>query len=292
MKKRIIIILSLIAMLTISAFAANAVIGNIKEASYSNFSVDKSLLKNEQLILADNVALKQLQSDMNKGEDINAPVKKYAYFISVLNPTDEEKDYIDSLIKKGYDAESLIDIYEFWIDTAENLDIIEKVYKYKPYEDDAKYWIENAFIALSNDGKTKNKLSDLTLEEAKHYYYDCDVSPDDMLVAGIMSRKGVHDVDEIIESHIEGKTWYDIADEIYDFSTSSENKEKYSEIDNGREILSCIRMSRTTGNDVITYFEDLVKGESVIEKKMLNDEHLMEDSITQLKAQKLLSEDS
>lgn len=295
MKRNFVIIAVVLVVLTVSAYAANVVIENLNQASQFEHVVDESLLTNSELILSENIALKQLKSNMDKGENVDSQITKYAYFISVLNPTTEEKNYIDSLIKKGYDAEALIEIYEFWLDTAEDINIIEEVYSYNPNDEEVEYWIENAFISLSNEGKTINMFSDLTFEEVKEYYYDYGISPDDILVAGRMSRKGVRDAETIIQSRMNGETWYEIADDIYNLSSDStvnlmsENK-PYTEIDDGCEILSCIRMSRTTGNDINTYLNDLSKGESIIEKQLINEDELMEDSLIQLEAQNLLSE--
>jgi len=250
MKKSLLIAIT-IALLSISVFGANQLINNISERS-----MDESVLREQD--------------------------EKYVYFVDALNPANDEKAYIDRLISSGYDVNAVIDIYEFWLDTSEDIEIIEKVYAYLPEDKETKYWIDDAFIDLSNKGETLYLFSDLTYEQGKAYI-DSGISLTDMSIADVMSRKGIKNLEEIIESRMENASWYEIADEIYDFSSEQgydeHNRDVYNSIDDGFEIINSIKKARLTGDSVLSCLSDAIEeraaSESVEERDIpVDDEQL------------------
>ncbi len=197
------------------------------------------------LTVKNNAALRQIVKEKKAGTDVQVDVEAYAHFLADLYPTEEEIRYIDSLIGKGYDAKAVVEIYEFWQDTQEDIAIIEAVYEYLPPVEGVKYWVDEAFISLERKGKTKGHYSNLTVEEVQEYYKE-GVSYEDMRIADKLSRYGTKEFEEIMSDQMEEVSWYEIIDKVYTISPADQKEayiEKYKSIEEPHEILASIRLS-------------------------------------------------
>ncbi len=183
-----------------------------------------------------NLALREFAKEQKGGENVQEDVEAYAHFLADLYPTEEEIRYIDGLIGEGYDAKAVVEIYEFWQDTQEDLSIIEEVYAYRPTEE-VKHWVDEGFIKLAAQGKTKTQYSNLSVEEVKAYY-ESGISYEDILTADKLSRHGTKDINHVLSMKRENASWYEIIDDVYTLSPPERKQtdvEKYKGIQNPKD---------------------------------------------------------
>jgi len=239
------------------------------------------------LTVKNNAALRQIVKEKKAGTDVQVDVEAYAHFLADLYPTEEEIRYIDSLIGKGYDAKAVVEIYEFWQDTQEDIAIIEAVYEYLPPVEGVKYWVDEAFIKLAAQGKTKGQYSDLSVEEV-NALYESGVSYEEILMADKLSRYGTKDIHHVLSRKQEDASWYEILDEVYTLSSpesKQENIEKYKQIQNPHEILASIRLAKEGDMILDEALDGVIRGESsskrLDEKKVEKGKKIKENYITQ-----------
>ena len=179
-------------------------------------------------------------------------------------------------MEKGYDVNALYEIYKFWRDTAEDIEIIEEVYKFKPESPNVMYWVDEAFIELANQGKTKNQYSNLSVEEVEAYK-NSGMTFSDILVADKLSRYGTEKIETILDEKQSGVSWFEITDNVYSISSPEEkaaNAEKYKNISDPYEILDSIALSKKSGKSATEYLDAVICGES-------SSEILLKDELTQ-----------
>lgn len=291
--KKIIISVLLIFALASGFVVAQKVIEQIEDKKIEQELQSLDIEVNPNLLVKQNKALASLKSQMEKGKDVQNAVEAYAYFISVLQPTDSERVYIDNLILKGKDAEALVNIFEFWQDTTEDLSIIEAVYKYMPHPDyPEKYWVDNAFIDLANKGITKNQYSNLSYDDVKEYSRK-GLSYDELRAADKMSRKGKKQIGEILDKRQEGISWYEIADSIYSLSsdeTRLADIDTYKIITDVNEVMASIKLAKKEGQKAKEYLNAVMDGKSAVYQLEEAELNKRKEAKEQLKKQKLLIE--
>lgn len=278
MKRKITIITILIIILTgFCVFAVSSIVDNLSNASdviIPELSVKQSFV------------MKELEKAKKSGESVQNQVEYYAYFVSVLQPTEEEKEYIDGLIKDGYDAEALVKIFDFWRYTSEDMNIIEKAYEYRPYDLDVSYWVDEAFIQLHKDGSAVTEYGNLSVEEVKAYLAE-GIKPEEIRAADKLSRKGVKSTEKILEEKKNGSSWYNIADEIYGIQSDETDLAEFSVIDNLNEIIESVKLAVRTNRSVKDVLREVAKGESSTKKNKDFKTEKMKDAKESLKKQKL-----
>ena len=278
MKRKITIITILIIILTgFCVFAVSSIVDNLSNASdviIPELSVKQSFV------------MKELEKAKKSGESVQNQVEYYAYFVSVLQPTEEEKEYIDGLIKDGYDAEALVKIFDFWRYTSEDMNIIEKAYESRPYDLDVSYWVDEAFIQLHKDGSAVTEYGNLSVEEVKAYLAE-GIKPEEIRAADKLSRKGVKSTEKILEEKKNGSSWYNIADEIYGIQSDETDLAEFSVIDNLNEIIESVKLAVRTNRSVKDVLREVAKGESSTKKNKDFKTEKMKDAKESLKKQKL-----
>lgn len=175
-----------------------------KEYTVEEFVSSVSFLNNYQSALSENSDM--IRSYVSEYDAENLTYEEYmsieAYIIFILenSPTDEELAIINSLMNEGHTIQTLSQIYEFYLTTNENIDI---VYQIASLEDEywGDNWIENAYNTITND-----KHGVLVTEEVKAYL-DGGLSLDDISYANILCRKGVYTIHEILEMKQNGMSW-------------------------------------------------------------------------------------
>ncbi len=258
MQKRKLIGMTAALCLVCSAvvYAAPAIVEKIE---YANAEIQPG-----SLTVKNNLALRAITKEQKDGVNVQTDVEAYAHFLADLCPTEEEIRYVDNLIGKGYDAEAVIEIYEFWQDTQEDLSIIEAVYAYRPAEEDVRFWVDEGFIKLAAQGKTKNQYSNLSVDEVKAYY-ESGLSYEEIMVADKLSRHGTKDIKHVLERKQKDISWYEIMDEVYTLSPPEKREsdiEKYKGIKNPDEIFASIRLAETGETAVEGALDAVVQGES------------------------------
>lgn len=179
-----------------------------------------------------------LKSNISDTANIADILSSYLYLKDVYGLNDEQLEYIAGLIINGADPNNILDIAYFWVDTCEDITIIEQIYNKKDDYEGGRFWIENAYNNVTN-----NVHGVLESEEINNYL-SLGVTVSDIQNANIMSRKGVYSIKQILDRIAGGDTIINIMNEVYGTSISqpvnlfgiSENEESGEGILNSKEL--------------------------------------------------------
>lgn len=251
MTKRKIVLLTLLAIILLST------VSTLVMSATSN---DVSLDVPTELIDKKSSAYKKFTSDMKKDEVVQEDVEYYSYFMYVLQPSAEEKQYIDKLIDKKYNIMALVKIFDFWRYTNEDISIIEKAYDYRPNDLTVSYWVDEAFIRLYKEGKSKTEYSNLSVEEVNEYIAQ-GITADELRAADKMSRKGVKTIEVILSERLQGKTWCEISNDIYGIELTDEEIEQLKSIEDPSEIIESVKLAQRTKGKIKDALKDSANGE-------------------------------
>ena|GEM_PF-4555218 len=210
MKKTICIILIVIciagAVGVAAQFSENAKILEPESNQTDIYTVYDKPQAYEEVQLSDkseNAVFQMLNRSGKAKNEIYNDIFMYKYFLKMYNPSIAERTYIDTLILKGADVFTMISIFDFWRTTAEDIDMIGKIYA-KSADVQGAYWIEEVFNEL-----TENRHGVLD-KEAINEYFEKGLTKDDILQANILCRKGVYTITEILDKVAVGEAWEDI----------------------------------------------------------------------------------
>ena len=147
-------------------------------------------------------------------DEISRDITRFNELILSTEITGEEIAYIKSLVSGGKDLNPLMDMYYFLLDCDEPLDFLETFYEgAERIHFEGGHWVENAYNVA-----TENKTGVLDGQQVAEYL--ADVSLKDITAANILCRKGVYDIEEILDLLIGGTSWESIFNTVYgaDFS--------------------------------------------------------------------------
>ncbi len=70
-----------------------------------------------------------------------------------INQQKTEQKYIAQLVTEGYELDKLIEIYKFWLDTDEDIELIKKIYDaYDPInEEEDNHWVEEVYNQITEN---------------------------------------------------------------------------------------------------------------------------------------------
>lgn len=136
--------------------------------------------------------------------EYNDVIYNLVYLKERFEKTPQEMQYILDMITSGYDAQTVVDISYFWVDTSEDVTIITKIYNKLPKYEKYRNPIENAF----ND-VTGYKCGVLDPEDII-YYLEKGITTEDIRTANKLCRKAIFTIQEILEMRIQGKTFKEI----------------------------------------------------------------------------------
>lgn len=194
------------------------------------------------------------------------------YINKVYDLSTEEIEYIYDLLINGYSVEDVLNICYFWLDTNEDIHIIEEIYKYK-YTYSGANWIENAFNRITND-----KCGVLTTEDVNEYL-NRGLTTQDIITANVLCRKGVLTIQEILESKIQGESFVQISERINGnniamFSRLEKSADYVDEI-KSEDIITASMIAEIEDEPVEVYYQKAASGEAL--DKVLDE---AEDEIT------------
>lgn len=192
-------------VVTVSAFATVQISEGI---SFNNLS------KFDQMVAVMN---KTVEDD----EIFNYVLVNYKYLQDGIKISQQSSDYVADLIIQGYNAEDVIDCTYFWLDTNEEVSIIQEMCSWKAENEEYsnnQFWIEEAFNSLTN-----NKSGVLTMEDFEEYSQQ-GITDEIIMIANRLCRKGVYTIQEILEKYENGILMTDIAIEIENQVSCIENK--------------------------------------------------------------------
>ncbi|MBR5152040.1 MAG: hypothetical protein IKW60_00725 [Clostridia bacterium] len=140
--------------------------------------------------------------------EYNDVLFNYEYLRQAYHWSQEQLDYVSDLIIKGYPAMDIMDICYFWMDTNEDISIIEEIYLHKEGSS-AVTWIERAFNDVTND-----KCGVLTGEDVEAYLEN-GLTLEDIALANKLCRRGSMTIQEILEKKRNGFSFAEITTEVH-----------------------------------------------------------------------------
>ena len=188
------VIATLIIVATVAMASGGLISGSISESDFFEPSFDR---------LADFMGY----DTEEKFEEFH----KTALFMGKYCTTKDSFSFIENMILSGCDAQTTMDIYQFYLTTNEPISIVKQIYDMVYTGEPIKnrdVVFENAFNKL-----TDNKCGVLT-EESVITYLEKGLSVDDISEANVLSRKGVMTIQEILDALLQGSTWESIIETV------------------------------------------------------------------------------
>lgn len=142
--------------------------------------------------------------DRAKYENVSA----YISFIYENRFTPSQLQVINRILESGTTIQSLMQVYDFWLTTDEDFEMIEEICALENVYF-SEYWFESAFNKL-----TEYKHGELNGEDIIHYQ-NAGLTTDQILAANVMCRKNGKNIFSILESHLMGNTLENQAKALY-----------------------------------------------------------------------------
>ena len=143
---------------------------------------------------------------------------KTAVFMEKYCNNKESFSYIENLILSGCDVQTVMDIYQFYLTTNEDIAIVKQIYDMvyngEPITN-RDVVFENAFNEI-----TDNKCGVLT-EDDVIMYMEKGLTIEDISRANLLCRKGVMTIQEILNELLKGTSWEEIIETISGESISN-----------------------------------------------------------------------
>lgn len=133
----------------------------------------------------------------------------YLYLRDVYGLSNQELEYIAGLIIGGAEPSDIMEAAYFWLDTCEDITIIEQIYNKKSEYEGGKFWVENAY----ND-VTEYIHGELSVDDVNHYL-EAGAAAVDIQNANVLSRSGVYTIQQILDRIIGGETIIDVMNDVY-----------------------------------------------------------------------------
>lgn len=209
-----------------------------------------------------------LKSNISDTSSIADILSSYLYLRDIYGLNNEQLEYIAGLIINGADPNSILDTAYFWVDTCEDITIIEQIYNKKGDYEGGRFWIENAYNNVTN-----NVHGVLESEEINNYL-SLGVTVSDIQNANTLSRKGVYSIKQILDRIAGGDTMINIMNEVYGTSISqpvslfgiSENEESDDGILNSKELAALEnKQIEESASEILS---DEKTAERLVEKEM------------------------
>lgn len=260
-KKAILIIMGLCLITTV---AAAAVLGNIywpetepaQQESSIYTTYDKAPKFQVQLSdQAENAVFEKLDRSGEEKDVIYSDIMAYKKLKKLYRPSQEEMNYLDSLIKSGADVSAITEIYRFWLTTSEDISIIGQIYSMSTPEKEG-YWVEELFNQL-----TENRHGVLD-EAGVNSYYSKGLAASDINIANVLSRKGVLTINEILDRRAAGDGWNSLIELIGLELELPEHKEYMGEIETDVEFMNYLNFVNTVPAEAIAGYVETLAAES------------------------------
>ena len=213
MKNKILIVSTLIVLSLTTAVLANTFIGDI--------TADDTAKLEEQPILRSAETFDSISECNETAQYHNVSV--YVAFVEENSFTPEQLKVINNILDKGTTIQSIAEVYDFWLTTIEPFEIVEEICA---LEDKyfSEYWYENAFNELTDDRYGVLNSDDIDM------YKEKGISPDEILTANVLCRKGVYTITEILDMVADGQDIETIACEIYGVDALPEAQSSFEKI--------------------------------------------------------------
>lgn len=185
-----------------------------EENTQESNTINNYIENNENLLNTVSQLAEYLKNNLENETRVAEILSSYLYFQEVHKFSNEQMEYIADLIINGADAEDVIDVTNFWLDTNEDISVIGEIYQLRERYSDSMFWIENAFNRV-----TDNKYGELTSDDIGNYI-KLGLSIDDISTANVLSRKGVYTIQEILQKRLGDEIFVDISSEIINIDST------------------------------------------------------------------------
>lgn len=172
-------------------------------------------------------------------DDINFAMEKYVNASVLYNMSENENDYIMTLLDLGYDFEKLIDIYTYIQMTPNGIECIREIYDIADGNFESSTWLENAYDVYLGDKKCVLTTEDIA------YYATNGIPIADIVKCYELSLNGIKNLREILDERVQGYSWYDIMQPVYELPVVDEDKQL-----NLDTILEAVKLSINTSMNV------------------------------------------
>ena len=178
----------------------------------------------------------------------------YVTFTTEYSFTDEEIQILNKILDGGTTPQSLVQVYEFWLTTDEDFEIIEQICA---LEDEyfSEYWYENVFNVL-----TDYEHGELDTTELKEYY-DKGITTDEVLAANILCRRKGQNIHNILDNAVDGISVEKQAMAIY----SVDDLPKADFLFDSVTLLAKGRHSKSMTKMILSEETDLIFKEALVE---------------------------
>lgn len=202
MKKKILIVtICIIAAVSAGVYGTIQVVENQQE---------QEALNTLQQTVTENPLIEQIEQIESEPAVQNDFMIMAQQMIARYHMTNEEINYLSGLYAQGYELEWLCQIFPFYITCGENISIIKDIYDTSiEQEIEDRYWVENAYNAVTNDAH--GVLNTAEVSE----YYSKGMDSTQVLMANTLCRKGVYTISQILDKRVEGIEWPQIINEIW-----------------------------------------------------------------------------
>ena len=256
MKRKIVFAVLAVALSGSVVFAATGGVGAIRSAiEISNMNADQPLDKiyntiewNEEQNPAEWDFIIQAKTILEKtysGNEIYDALYRTAYWVQVFQPEQQTLEYFLQLLEEGFHPEAILNAYSLWLDTDEDITVIEKTLPLCE-EDCSPSNIEHSMFVLLGLGNGND-------ENLRRFMEENALGADVYFYARKFAMKKIYSVQEILELKQE-KAWVEILQNINKRSDSKWNLAEIETInisDEDIEILSdAITLSQITGASV------------------------------------------
>lgn len=215
-----------VVLILLSIFAGVAVIAGEITGIFGGISKKKLEIDNGKIVgFFDEISKDKTQYELEKTEELNnlieymdkniGDIETYnnilfnlQYIKKIYKVSQENIDYISSLISNGYDPYITLDLAYFWLDTNEDIEIINKMYGYKEYFEGKSSWYDDAFNRVTGFDR-----EDISEDEYKNYIKN-GVAEEDFKIVEKLARKGKYTTKEMLNRIVEGDKLSDIAAEL------------------------------------------------------------------------------
>ena len=174
-----------------------------EEVAFSSDNKTVPAFENANPTDADAGVFQKLNKSGKSKNEIYDDMYLYMYFKKLYKPDKETLEYMESLMTGSADMLKLINIFDFWQTTCEDISIVGKIYAMSGTMDGA-FWVEelynqatgNRHGVLDSDGVAK--------------YMSMGFTANEIAAANILSRRGVYTITDILDKVSEGTSWADI----------------------------------------------------------------------------------
>lgn len=202
--------------------------------------IEENFSKNSEIELFDKLSSVTDCCDEAKVSNIYA----YFNFLCENSFSPLEISQINKILLKGTTVQSLAQVYDFYITTDEDFEIVEKICELEDkYFDE--YWYEDAFNEITN-----NSHGVLDYKQLKSYE-EKGLGLDQILAANILSRKEGQNIFDILDAMESGKSTKEFVKEIYGITLNSNYENDYEAVSDAVKILKYNVPSELTKNKKI-----------------------------------------